>query len=149
MDMSSPSSASSSMSSMNPGTSDSSMQIIFFTSTSTPLYSTSWTPSTTGQYAGTCIFVIILAVIFRTLFALRAIQERKWQRIESKRRYVIAGVEEKEREMSLSEEESKRNDEGDIKVFKRKSSAVRPWRITQDLPRACLDVVIAGVGYLL
>ena len=69
--------------------------------------------------------------------------------MESKRRYVIAGVEEKEREMSMSEEESKRNDEGNVKVFKRKSSAVRPWRITQDLPRACLDVVIAGVGYLL
>lgn len=26
---------------------------------------------------------------------------------------------------------------------------VRPWRLTEDLPRACLDVVIAGVGYLL
>ena len=30
-----------------------------------------------------------------------------------------------------------------------KGSGVRPWRTTQDVPRACLDVAIAGVGYLL
>ncbi len=49
--------------------------------------------------------------------------------MESRRRYIIAGAEEKEKES--------------------KRSRVRPWRITQDVPRACLDVVIAGVGYLL
>ena len=133
----------------------SSMQIVFYTSTTTPLYSNSWTPSTSGQYAGTCIFLIALATIFRALFAVRAVQERRWQLIESKRRYIIAGAEGKEKEdklgttgsvMSVS---SKESDEKNTTTSKGKTAGVRPWRITQDVPRACLDVVIAGVGYLL
>jgi len=111
-------------------------------------------PSTTGQYAGTCIFLIVLAIAFRTLFAARTLQERKWQRLESTRQYRIAGADEAEQDKRLSEDEPKRGSssdksiDGNVAVFK-KSSAVRPWRISQDVPRACLDVVIAGVGYLL
>lgn len=154
MDMSSSSSASMPMSSSTM-MSMSTMQIVFYTSTSTPLYSTSWTPSNTRQYAGTCIFLIILATIFRALFALRAVLERKWQLMESRRRYVIAGAEERKKESTPSEDEtkmsvsSKNSAEGNVMVLKRKGSGVRPWRTTQDVPRACLDVVIAGVGYLL
>ena len=154
MDMSSSSSApvpvsSDSNTAMTPM---SSMQIVFYTSTTTPLYSTSWRPSTLGQYAGTCIFLIVLATLFRALFAVRAVQERRWQLMELGRRYVIAGAEEKEKDGRLSGEESKtsassvKSDEGGRTG---KVSAVRPWRTTQDVPRACLDVVIAGVGYLL
>ena len=151
MDMSS-----SSPVSANPNTSTTSMstmEIAFFTSTTTPLYSTSWTPSNTRQYAGTCIFLIILATILRALFALRAIQERKWQQMEAGRRYIIAGPQEKNMEIKLSDNEgsktTRNSDEGSLKVLRRKASAVRPWRTSQDVPRACLDVVIAGVGYLL
>ena len=158
MDMSSTSSASMPMSSAGPNTpatSMSAMQIVFFTSTNTPLYSASWTPSGTGQYAGTCIFLIILASIFRALFALRAVQERKWQKMESRRRYVIVAVEEQEKKRRSREEESKmsgsceNSDEASMEVPKKEVSGVRPWRTSQDIPRACLDVVIAGVGYLL
>ena len=133
------------------------MEMIFFTSTTTPLYSTSWTPSNKGQYAGTCIFLITLATIFRALFALRAIQERKWQQTEAERQYKIAGPQAKEMEIHKSDNEdskpnsnnNEKSDEGNVKVLKRKASAVRPWRTDQDVPQACLDVVIAGVGYLL
>ena len=130
--------------------SSTSMASVFFTSTTTPLYSDSWSPSNTGQYAGTCIFLILLATVFRTLFALRAVQERKWQLVESRRQYIIAGVgdKEKEQESKLSVS-SRTSDEGSIKVIKKNVPGVRPWRITQDVPRACVDVVIAGVGYLL
>ncbi len=75
--------------------------------------------------------------------------------MESRRRYIIAGAEEKERENTLSEEDSKGSvssekiSEGNTKTFTSVTSGVRPWRTTQDFPRACLDVVIAGVGYLL
>ncbi len=75
--------------------------------------------------------------------------------MESRRRYIIAGAEEKERENTLSEEDSKgsvsskKSIEGNRKAFTRVTSGVRPWRVTQDIPRACLDVVIAGIGYLL
>lgn len=75
--------------------------------------------------------------------------------MESRRRYIIAGADEKENDsrssadgskMSVSSEQS---NEGSMAVLKGNVSAVRPWRTTQDVPRACLDVVIAGVGYLL
>ncbi|CAF9925788.1 MAG: hypothetical protein GOMPHAMPRED_003968 [Gomphillus americanus] len=48
-----------------------SMAMVFFTSSTTPLYSWSWTPSNQGQYAGTCIFLIVLAAIFKGLLFLR------------------------------------------------------------------------------
>ncbi|KJR88155.1 copper transporter family protein [Sporothrix schenckii 1099-18] len=48
------------------------MSMTFFYSLVTPLYSTAWTPATTGQYAGTCIFLIVLTVIYRALVAFRA-----------------------------------------------------------------------------
>ena len=74
--------------------------------------------------------------------------------MESRRRYITAGAE-KGNERSASEDGStlsvsvEGTDGGDVPVFQRKRSGVRPWRTTQDVPRACLDVVIAGVGYLL
>ena len=117
------------------------MQIVFFTSTTTPLYSTSWSPSSRGQYAATCIFLIALAIIFKLLLAQRAKLEHRWQQMEGRRRYKIAGVEKKTDQPS--EEEST------MDVIKKKVSGVRPWRTRQDIPRAGLDVVIAGVGYLL
>merc|ERR1711964_386308 len=49
----------------------SSMAMTFFTSASTPLYSMSWMPASTGQYAGTCIFLIFMSAIFRGLLAVR------------------------------------------------------------------------------
>ncbi len=75
--------------------------------------------------------------------------------MESRRRYIIAGAEEKEKESRVSTDESEvsvsdgKSDQGSMAALERKRSGVRPWRTTQDVPRACLDVVIAGVGYLL
>lgn len=75
--------------------------------------------------------------------------------MESRRRYVIAGAEEKDNDDRSSADESKmsaskeKSIERIMAVPKRNVSGVRPWRTTQDVPRACLDVVIAGVGYLL
>ena len=65
------------------------------------------------------------------------------------------GAEEKEKESRSKEQgsnmsiSSKHSDEDSMKVIKKNVSGVRPWRTTQDIPRACGDVVIAGVGYLL
>lgn len=75
--------------------------------------------------------------------------------MESRRRYIIAGAEEEEKKSRLSADESKtslsseKSNPGSMAALDRRVSGVRPWRITQDVPRACLDVVIAGVGYLL
>lgn len=47
------------------------MPMTFFTSTTTPLYSSAWTPKTAAQYAMTCLFLVFLCIIFRGLLAAR------------------------------------------------------------------------------
>jgi copper transporter 1 len=47
------------------------MAMTFFTSTNSPLYSISWMPESKKSYAGTCIFLIVLAAILRGLLAIR------------------------------------------------------------------------------
>lgn len=125
--------------------------MIFYTSTSTPLYSSDWVPSNTGQYAGACIFLIVLATVFRGLFAIKAVQERRWWEAEMKRRYVFVSgkiqlVDSSIKTTVLSEGKS----EEDVMVeVKTRTSTLRPWRLSTDIPRAVLDTIIAGVGYLL
>lgn len=128
------------------------MMMVFYTSTSTPLYSASWIPSGTGQYAGTCIFLIVLAVIFRGLLSLKAIVQRKWQQNEMNRQYVLGSgnVQVDGRALQDGGMEKTiliRSEDG--AVVRNGSSGLRPWRISTEGPRAILDTVIVGVAYLL
>jgi hypothetical protein len=131
------------------------MSMVFYTSQSTPLYSSAWAPSTTGQYAGTCIFLVIFAIIFRVLLALKARQEANWLDAELNRRYIsVAGrLPPSERPPQGQERKKVIVTEGGIEeevlVVRRNSGAVHPWRITVDPLRAVTDTVIAGVAYLL
>jgi hypothetical protein len=133
----------------------SNMSITFYTSTSTPLFSTQWTPSSLGSYAGTCIFLIILAVVFRLLFAAKAWQEAAWLDAEFARRYVaVTGKLGKAAAMSRDSDMkhmvlSENGVEEDVVVVRKKGEVRRPWRLSVDPVRAALDTVIAGVGYLL
>ena len=132
------------------------MQMVFFTSTATPLYSMSWAPMDTGHYTGTCVFLILLAAIYRGLIALKQTVEQRWSDRELKRRRVLV--------MSRSTEADKdstilgpktwtmvteRGVEEKVKVDRRYVKAVAPWRYSVDLPRAVLTTVMGGVGYLL
>ncbi|KAG5975380.1 hypothetical protein E4U55_007732 [Claviceps digitariae] len=141
------SSSSSSMSMM--------MAMVFQTNNATPLYASSWTPQSAGAYAGTCIFLVVLAIIARLLLAARTIQEARWLDKDLQRRYVAAHG-----KMPLSEHIS--NDpsaakmtlsangvEETVFVVARKGYEVRPWRFSVDPVRAVMDTVIVGVGYLL
>ena len=70
-------------------------------------------------------------------------QEHRWRDVELKRRQVIVpGKEDRD-------ENGARLAEKDIGAGSRKGRRGRPWRISTDVPRAFLDTVIAGVGYLL
>ncbi|KAK5175314.1 uncharacterized protein LTR77_000452 [Saxophila tyrrhenica] len=138
-----------------------SMPMVFTTDHSTPLYSSAWTPLNTGGYAGTCIFLIVLGIISRLLQAYRHVLEIKWHDRAVKRRYVvIAGetADQREKQLGFGEphntEEAvltSRGVEERVRVLRTSGRGLemQPRRFSTDLPRACVFVVQAGVGYLL
>ena len=103
------------------------MMMVFFTSTGTPLYSKAWTPGGAGTYAGTCIFLILLAFIFRGLLALRCRFTELWNR-------------------STGNDFWKNTSDLELGAAGQKRE---PWRINKALTRAILDTILAGVSYLL
>lgn len=148
---------------MNMSTSDSStsgtsmmmMMVTFTNDMATPLYAESWTPNSIGTYAATCVFLIALAVIFRGLFAIKAIQESKWLDQELNRRYVVVNGQLPMREV-MSTTSLKQNmmlsangAEEQVMVVQKKGMESRPWRASVDPLRAAIDTIIAAVGYLL
>jgi hypothetical protein len=127
----------------------------FMVSSTTPLYLSSWSPSTTGQYAGTCIFIVVLAAIFRGLLAFKSIQEGRWKDTELNRREMVR-IGRRKREEDAGEAASKTAvlsangvEENVVVVQKTAKRRFAPWRLTVDLPRALLDTLIAFVGYLM
>ena len=136
------------------------MAMAFHTGITDLLYSESWKPTTTGQYVGTCIFLILLAVVHRFLATFKGIQEAKWHEMERKRVIVVAGAlpgagnsvntplgnnskvtVEQHNELDTGDEDAVRD--------KLRSPWLVPWRFSTELPRAGLGTVVSGVGYLL
>ncbi|KAF5667938.1 copper transporter [Fusarium heterosporum] len=154
MDMGGDSSGSSSSSSSSHSSSNM-MTMVFQTETRTPLYATSWTPTNAGAYAGTCIFLAVLAIIARCLVAFKAIQEARWLDREAARRYVAVNGKIPLSEQIASSPDARRMTlsengvEETVVVVERKQAVTRPWRFSVDPVRACLDTVIVGIGYLL
>ncbi|RAO66896.1 uncharacterized protein BHQ10_002908 [Talaromyces amestolkiae] len=151
MDMSGMSSSASSSSS-----STMTMAMVFTNSHSTPLFSSAWTPTTSGQYAGTCIFLIILAIIGRCLMAFKAAMERRWLGIALDRRYVVVAG--KKTESALPDVDTDtiktgtltcRGVDETVRVVRQVTTETQPWRFSVDLPRAALAFVVVGVSYLL
>lgn len=137
------------------GSSSTMMPAVFTTSQTTSLYSLAWTPASAGAYAGTILFLVLLAVLFRCLLAAKAFQETRWLDAELNRRYVVVQGKQSlaatvsrdslAKRMTLSEN----GVEEDVMVLKKRHTHVRPWRLSVDPLRALLDTVIVGVGYLL
>ncbi|KAL4874408.1 Ctr copper transporter family-domain-containing protein [Aspergillus karnatakaensis] len=134
MSMPTPTSDKSSMSSMQMDMST--MSMTFFTSFKTVLYSPSWNPTSEGQYAGTCIYLIVLAVILRVLIAFKPILERSvWtDGPRGQKPLILHGDPEKSVETGLQR---------DLK------SQWSNWKINSAGCRATYEVVLAGVAYLL
>jgi hypothetical protein len=131
------------------------MQSVFQNDMATPLFSTAWTPTSTGTYAGTCIFIIVLSVLFRILLAGKAYLEARWLDREMNRRYVVVQGRDSVKEQVSRDHHAKHAiltengvEEG-VAVVEKKTVVTRPWRVSVDPIRAGIDVVIAGVGYLL
>lgn len=130
------------------------MAMAFFTATDTPLYSTAWTPQNAGQYAGTCIFLIILAITLRGIFTAKSILDAKALETAMKRRYVVVAGEKAVAEQandasSMSGILTTNGMQEDVRVVSAPVKMIQPWRFSVDLPRATLMMVATGVGYLL
>lgn len=127
----------------------SSMMMTFFNSHTTPLFSASWTPSTTGQYAGTCIFLIFFGAIYHTLGAIRTHWLHRLRDIEHNRRIPITDGSGKKNDGTTKGTNPSRSFAEIVPVLTKLGQKNRPWRFSTDLPRALLDTLIAGIGYLL
>ncbi|KAL6916476.1 hypothetical protein FSHL1_007924 [Fusarium sambucinum] len=101
------------------------MNMAFFTSTTTLLWTKSFAPTTTGQYAGVCIFLIALTIIFRILLAIHV------------------------NFYSIRDGLRQRRTKGLLAEHPAVEIGQRPWRANEAAMLGAIDVVIAGVSYLL
>lgn len=127
----------------------------FFTATNTPLYSESWTPQNAGQYAGTCIFLIVLAITLRALFTAKSFLEAKAMESALKRRYVVVAGEKTVADQAMNDGSSMtgilttNGVQEDVRIVSAPVKHTQPFRFSVDLPRAMLMTIAAAVGYLL
>ncbi|EXL39233.1 hypothetical protein FOCG_18159 [Fusarium oxysporum f. sp. radicis-lycopersici 26381] len=126
---------------------------MFSTGAGTPLYSSVWSPISNDDYAGTCVFLIVLGALARCLVAVKAVLERHWTDAELNSRYIVVKTN-PENDISSNSQSNKgvlseNGIEKDVIVVRRHMKGARPWRITIDGPRAAIDTLIAGVLYLI
>jgi hypothetical protein len=132
------------------------MAVAFQNSQLTSLYSAAWTPTNSGTYAATCIFLVVLAIVARCLLAVKTALERRWVAAALARRYIVVAGQTPESERIDRDPDAKASTlvsahgvEEKVRVVRRTSRGPIPWRFSVDLPRAFLFMVITGVGYLL
>jgi Ctr copper transporter family len=132
------------------------MASAFVNSQHTPLYSLNWIPNSAGGYAGTCIFLIVLASTLRCLFALKAVLEQRWLAKARNRRYIVvkgkgseAGKIESDPTAKTGALISTHGVEENVKIVRSDGRGAVPFRLSVDVIRAGLVMVIAGVAYLL
>lgn len=132
------------------------MSMAFVTSRTTLLYSENWQPRSAAGYAGTCIFLIVLASILRCLFALKAVLEQRWLAQARCRRYVV--VKGRSSEAAKIDADpaatsgaliTSNGVEEKVKVVRSDARGAVPFRWSVDLPRGGLVMVLTGVAYLL
>ncbi|KAF1962809.1 Ctr copper transporter-like protein [Byssothecium circinans] len=132
-----------------------SMAMSFFTATNTPLYSESWTPSSAGAYAGTCIFLILLAITLRALFTAKSYLDARAVESALKRRYVVVAGQQSMEEKAFNDASSTTGVlttnglQENVRIVQAPVKHIQPFRFSVDLPRAAIMTVAAGVGYLL
>jgi copper transporter 1 len=119
------------------------MPMTFFTSTTTPLYSSAWTPKTAAQYALTCLFLVLLCIVFRGLLAARC--NMPWLLAYTSPKKAAS------EEVSCCAEEVglQKPLHGDLAPGSANRHQDRPSKVWEILLRAVLDTALAVVSYLL
>ncbi|ORY67596.1 Ctr copper transporter [Pseudomassariella vexata] len=107
--------------------------MVFFQSVTTPLFAMGWTPSSTGAYAGTCIFLIVLSFVHQVLLALRCVLFPASSRPAPDR-------------LPLSDEYG---DKESVGTRMKATWSSHPFRVATESSRAVFEVLVGGVAYLL
>ena len=94
-----------------------------------------WTPTSTGQYSGACLFLFVLAAISRFLIAFRSILNRQ-------REQVTGGS-------GPSLMVLKDGEVAEDVVVHRTTIGAKPWTATFGVLSAAISTVLAGALYLL
>ncbi|EFQ90554.1 hypothetical protein PTT_12811 [Pyrenophora teres f. teres 0-1] len=140
------------MEGMDMSTGAGGMAMAFFQSSTTSLWSKAWTPTNAGQYAGTCIFLIFLAVALRAIFTAKTLLEARAVQTAVKRRYITVAGEKAIGDSDASSTTGILTTNGiqeNVRIVSAPVSHIQPWRFGTDLPRAVLVMIAVGVGYLL
>ncbi|KAI2611906.1 Ctr copper transporter family-domain-containing protein [Hypoxylon sp. NC1633] len=116
------------------------MAMVFFQSVTTPLYSTAWTPQGEGSYAGTCIFLIALALLHRILIAVRSVMFDSNPMLHRHRKEVSSDSDDYPGTQSELEAVGRQ--------FRSRWNS-HPFRVATETGRSLLEVLIGGIGYLL
>lgn len=101
-----------------------SMAMNFFSATTTPLFSMSWAPNSIGAYAGTCIFLILFAALFRALVIFRV----------NVYNIPFLGLQNAGKQSGIIGADAEKTPS---------------WRAYDAVVLSSLDVLVAGFGYLL
>ncbi|KAK1857116.1 copper transporter [Colletotrichum chrysophilum] len=129
----------------NDGDGSMTMPVVFHTAMSTSLFSETWTPRTTGQYAGTCLTLIIFTIILRALLAFKPrLETTVWADDDTRGRLVVGHDDEetgKEGMPTRSNSKRQRNSDNGMRGIISEAN-IR-------LGRAIYEVIIALLGYLL
>ncbi|KAK9370357.1 Ctr copper transporter family-domain-containing protein [Lipomyces kononenkoae] len=140
-------STSTSTSSMSGDPSMSMSSMSFHTSFTDFLFAQQWTPSSRGQYAGTCIFLIVLAVIYRMIHVLKHRMERYYNaRARQYSRSMSTASLQTEKDGTFEKSVAGTTAEPDRPLQFRN---VRPWRVSMDIPLALIQLLLSGAAYLL
>ncbi|KAK1973838.1 low affinity copper transporter [Colletotrichum cereale] len=117
------------------------MAMAFFQAIQTPLYSNAWTPGDEGQYAGTCIFLIMLGSILRMLLAVKPVlEERLWRNPPT---HATKDAE------SVDYTESAKPGRTGVALGRDLVQRWKGWRAGPAAARATYEVIVGGIGYLL
>ncbi|KAH7024618.1 Ctr copper transporter [Microdochium trichocladiopsis] len=137
------------------------MAMVFFQSVTSPLFSKAWTPADPGAYAGTCIFLIVLATVHRILIALRNIYFCSAVLSDPRRTKELSGGSgnggadccnsngpDDDAVVGPGYRRHLGRREGFWAALRRARRSC-PFRTSTETARAVAEVVISGVGYLL
>jgi solute carrier family 31 (copper transporter), member 1 len=109
------------------------MAMVFFQAVNTPLFSTQWTPTDQGPYAGTCVFLVTLGAVYRILCAV----ERVIFAMPTAAGYAQSGEEGAKLGHPLAPRRL------------RSGWTAQPFHIATETSRALFEVIVHGIGYLL